>query len=382
MPDRPWLLRTTQQLLAAEGIPVPARPRILEAYRVDLSRDGSGEVIWTARSRDDWSSPYPEGPGHALPGDYALLGLQYGTSEGVRAVALAVAKAGDDSVRYHLYPPLDLNGDGRMEILADESGFEDERLLAFTFDGTRPAGILGTHLPARTAAAVAKWAKPVPFPRQRLYPVDEGVKDPSFRAFRRELLRAAQRRDYRFVWSHLDPHIVTNPFGEQPMTGIQGIKEFKTEWHPEDPKSQLWPELIKILSLGGSFKRGEVLHEGMAPSGREFVAPYVTSRWPDPPDPNDYLDPIEYWAIIGKNVPVRRRPDATAPVVEVLSYNIVKVDEKDAAAGERWIKITTARGKHGYVAGDRVRSAEDTTAHFAKKHGKWVMTGLSASWGE
>jgi hypothetical protein len=125
MPDRPWLLRTTQQLLAAEGIPVPARPRILEAYRVDLSSNGSGELLWTARSRDEWSSPYAEGPEHALPGDYALLGLQYRTAEGVRAVALAVAKAGDDSVRYHLYPPLDLNGDGRMEILADESGFEE-----------------------------------------------------------------------------------------------------------------------------------------------------------------------------------------------------------------------------------------------------------------
>jgi hypothetical protein len=261
-----------------------------------------------------------------------------------------------------------------MEILADERGFEEERLLAFTFDGTRPVGILGTHLPARTAAAVAKWAKPVPFPRQRLYPVDEGVKDSSFRAFRRELLRAARRRDYRFLLGHLDPHIVVNPFGEP----ITGIKAFKEEWHPEDPKSDLWPELIRILSLGGSFKRGEVLGEGMAPVGREFVAPYVTSRWPDS------LDADRYWAIVGKQVPVRRRPDAASPVVDVLSYDMVKVGLKDSLGpgDERWIEITTSRGKRGYVAVERVRSAEDTVAHFAKKQGKWLLTSLSASWGE
>jgi hypothetical protein len=58
--------------------------------------------------------------------------------------------------------------------------------------------------------------------------------------------------------------------------------------------------------------------------------------------------------------------------VDVVSYDIVKVGEGD----DWWVKITTPRGKHGYVARDRVRSAADTEAHFAKQHGKWVMTGL------
>jgi hypothetical protein len=116
----------------------------------------------------------------------------------------------------------------------------------------------------------------------------------------------------------------------------------------------------------------------MAPEGREFVAPYVTSRWPDS------LDADRYWAIVGKQVPVRRRPDAASPVVDVLSYDMVKVGLKDSLGpgDERWIEITTSRGKRGYVAVDRVRSAEDTVAHFAKKQGKWLLTSLSASWGE
>ena len=207
---------------------------------------------------------------------------------------------------------------------------------------------------------------------RKLYPVDEGVKDRSFRAFRRELLRAVRRRDYHYLLRHLDPHIVDNPFGEP----ITGIKQFEEELHPKDPKSELWPDLIQILSLGGTFKRAEPLEDGTGPRGREFVAPYVSSRWPDS------LDPTEYWAIIGKNVPVRRRPDAASPIVAVLSYDIVKVNEKDLTADGRWVKVTTPRGKRGYVVGDRVRSAGDDEAHFARRHGKWVMTGLFATYGE
>jgi hypothetical protein len=137
-------------LLAQYGVPVPKRPRILEAYRVDLNGDGREEVLWTARSRDDWVSPYPNWPGGPRPGDYALLGLRFVTSQGVRSVALALAAAGDDCFRYRLFSPVDLQGNGHMEIVAHAQGFEDESLLVFTFDGESVAGVLGTALPSPT----------------------------------------------------------------------------------------------------------------------------------------------------------------------------------------------------------------------------------------
>jgi hypothetical protein len=148
-PRRPELQASTRILLARHGVPAPANHRILEAYRVDLNGDGVEEVLWTARSRDGWRSPYREdrhaGP---RPGDYALLGLRYVTRQGVRSVALAFAKAGDDCSEYRLFSSLDINGDGKMEILAHDQRFEEDALLAFTFDGQHVAGVLGTALPS------------------------------------------------------------------------------------------------------------------------------------------------------------------------------------------------------------------------------------------
>jgi hypothetical protein len=159
-PDRRELRASTRNLLAQYGILVPARPRILEAYRVDLNGDGREEVLWTARSRDGWVSPIPNTPGGPRPGDYALPGLRFLTSHGVRSVALALAAAGDDCFNYRLFSPVDLNADGRMEIVAHAQGFEDDSLLVFTFDGRRVAGVLGTHLPDDQPMARARGSRP------------------------------------------------------------------------------------------------------------------------------------------------------------------------------------------------------------------------------
>src|SRR5437764_359055 len=181
-------------------------------------------------------------------------------------------------------------------------------------------------------------------------------------AFPNNIIDAAKKRDRRFLLSHLDSHILVSPFGAlmpRSRTGGRGIDLFKRTWHPEDPESELWPELIKILSLGGAFRSGEAPYEGLMPAGREFVAPYVRSQWPV----RLYPHTERYGAIITKNVPVRRRPDAAAPAVDILSYDIVKKGEGD----DDWVKITTPQGQQGYVARDQIRSAADTEAHFARK---------------
>jgi hypothetical protein len=148
-PSRPELRTSTRGLLARHGIPVPARPRILESVRVDLNGDGLEEVLWTARSRDGWNCPYKEDLlGGPKPNDYALLGIRFVTDRGVCSETLAIAAAGDDCNWYRLFTPLDINGDGRLEILAHQQGFEEDTLLAFTFDGNRITGVLGTTAPS------------------------------------------------------------------------------------------------------------------------------------------------------------------------------------------------------------------------------------------
>jgi hypothetical protein len=48
---------------------------------------------------------------------------------------------------------------------------------------------------------------------RKLYPIDEGPRDPSFLAFRNRLIAAIKKRDIRFIHSVLQPH-VTSSFGE------------------------------------------------------------------------------------------------------------------------------------------------------------------------
>ncbi len=195
---------------------------------------------------------------------------------------------------------------------------------------------------------------------RKLYPVDEGKRDPSFSAFRGRLLKAARERDGKFVLSVIDPQIKWS-FG-----GDHDIGEFKKHWELESANSKFWDELIAVLSLGGTFSS----EDGM----KTFWAPYTFTRFP-----ND-LDAFEYAPIIGANVKVRTRPKSTAPVIATLSYDIVQAtigggtDEQLQNDNLGWVKIITPDGKQGYISKKYIRSPVDYRAYFRKVKGKWIMT--------
>lgn len=140
----------SQQILERHGIRGPAAARITGAWRIDLDGNGVDEVLWTARSRDEWKVPYRDAaiPGHTLASDYALLGLSYRTGGTDSIQTLAVASVDSSAPEYRILCPLDLDRDGRLEIYAQASDFEDHRLLAFVFDGKSARGILATPRPA------------------------------------------------------------------------------------------------------------------------------------------------------------------------------------------------------------------------------------------
>jgi hypothetical protein len=115
----------------------------------------------------------------------------------------------------------------------------------------------------------------------KLYPLDEGPKDPSFQEFRNRLLKAAREHDSALIVSILDPRVMSRSDGEL------GVKEFKGQWAIDQPDSSLWETLTTVLLMGGSFRVKE--------RHREFCAPYVTSKWsgvvsrlPRAADPLDY----------------------------------------------------------------------------------------------
>lgn len=193
---------------------------------------------------------------------------------------------------------------------------------------------------------------------EKLLPVDEAKKDPSFHAFRRELVAALRRGDRVFVLGVVDPKI-TASFG-----GHEGIEGFKKYWDLDRPGPEGWNRLrdtlLTILDLGGSFQ------------GDGFCAPYVFSRWPDD------RDAFEYSAVIGRGVALRSGPSLSAPVLTRLTYDLVKVPSRGADGDGAWVKVIAPSGKPGYVSGRYLRSPIDYRACFKKAGGKWRMTVLVA----
>lgn len=193
---------------------------------------------------------------------------------------------------------------------------------------------------------------------RKLYPVDEGAKDASFKVFRDKLIGGVKQRNTRFVLSVLHPRVHLS-FG-----GHYGEKDFLDLWKPDSPDSALWDELSAILSLGGTFSEAE--------GKRVFWAPYTFSTFPDD------MDAYEYVSIIGKNVRVRSKPNITAKIVTNLSYDIVKAtllisdnNREDDIPG--WVKVVVPDGRNGFVAERYARSAIDYRLGFERIRGKWLI---------
>lgn len=212
------------------------------------------------------------------------------------------------------------------------------------------AAVLFTLVLAMTAMGQERFVKPV----------DEAAKDPTFAAFRKKLISAAERRDAKFMISIVDPNIKLG-FG-----GVDGIANFKKEWKITSKNSKFWAEFLTVMKNGGGFDKG----------GKLFTAPYTFSSWPDD------IDSFEYMAIFGNNVNLRETPSMDGRVVASLSYNLVSVDSEksimtDAAKEEdreyTWYKVKTLGGKEGFVKSEFVRSSIDFRAGFEKKRGQWKM---------
>ncbi|MHB8840908.1 MAG: SH3 domain-containing protein [Candidatus Aquicultor sp.] len=189
---------------------------------------------------------------------------------------------------------------------------------------------------------------------EKLLPVDEAEKFPSFKAFRDQLLAAVERKDVDFLKQHLDKDI-RGSFG---LEG-NGIDSFMKMWglttNPE--KSKIWFELSEVLRLGGTFTDQ---------AKTEFTAPYVYSNWPEK------YDAFTYAAIIANNVNLRSASNTDSSVICRLNYNIVKLVNPSISKSD-WNQVQTTSGTSGYVFGTYMRSSVDYRARFKKEGDTWKM---------
>jgi hypothetical protein len=144
LPRKPLIADATQSVyveavsdfLKARGVADP-KVRITRILRIDLDGDGEEEVLINAtnyftndKSNDSSAAPFPEAPIHAPQrGSYSVVILRRVVEGNVQTklVAGEVYAKPDESVApnvYNLAAVLDLNGDGKLEVLVHSFYYE------------------------------------------------------------------------------------------------------------------------------------------------------------------------------------------------------------------------------------------------------------------
>ena len=193
------------------------------------------------------------------------------------------------------------------------------------------------------------------------WPVDEAAKDPSFLAYRNAMLKIVKAQNTEAFLKLVDPDIHLSFGGDVGHEAMRRSLNISANDLSEEYKSQAaelrdeyWGEIGKVLKLGGRFDEGA------------FVAPYTwQSKIPEG------ADAYHTYFITGSNVLMRTTPNAGAPIITSLSYNIVYNNNWQEDADFQAIRLPG--GKKGYLSSQYLRSSLDYRALFIKTKGKWQM---------
>lgn len=142
--NSPEVVGTVTSLLSAQGIAQPD-VRIKQAVRADLDGDGAEEMLIAAtRYLNGGDFPSPD----AAAGDYSLVVIvknQGGSAQTIPVAAeyYPAPKEFNAPNQHDLVGVLDLNGDGRMELVLHETYYEGAATTVYAFDGGQVAQVLG-----------------------------------------------------------------------------------------------------------------------------------------------------------------------------------------------------------------------------------------------
>jgi hypothetical protein len=195
--------------------------------------------------------------------------------------------------------------------------------------------------------------------RERLCPIDEGGKDPSFVAFRTALRGVVERKDSPALIRLIAPDVRVG------LDSPRNIRQFIEDHNPADPNSDVWPQLGRILDLGGSFIEPNV-----------FCAPYV--RCPGPKT----IDSELFVVILGQKVPAHDRPTSNSQVVERLSCDVLRFDgltvpQRPDESAPGWIPVFLG-SRWAFVEVAKTRMVDDWYIHATKTNGRWLITTFLA----
>lgn len=207
------------------------------------------------------------------------------------------------------------------------------------------AGVVGAVLDPESAAAQAL----------KMAPVDEAPLDPSFVAYRNEMLQGIRARDTELIVSLASEDIKLSFGGDVGRETLRRNLEGSESWQGD----AYWRELQHVMDLGGVF-----LEDGA------FCSPYLACL--DVPGCAT-CDPYETVFVTGRDVPARERPDPDARIVERFTYDVLRLDP-DASSGEEWYPVHLPGGGRAFISRADARMAIDHRARFEKIGGRWLMT--------
>lgn len=191
----------------------------------------------------------------------------------------------------------------------------------------------------------------------RLYPVDDTARDPSFRKYVGRLRSAVDARNTEALRKLVAPDVVVGRADDD-----QGWTKFVARWRPDDPQnSPAWGALSDLLSLG-------FIQEHPA----LFLSPYLVWRFPHD------LSTATHLVVVRDKVSLRRAPSVSAPVVGLLSFDIVR-QLGEPAPGEglgEWVRVRALDGETGYLNTRDVMTPGMPRAQFGLRRGRWVMIAL------
>jgi len=217
------------------------------------------------------------------------------------------------------------------------------------------------------------------FPHQKINLVDQSSQSPEFAQFIQQFRQAVQNRDAQFIRDRVTSKTAFD-FGRHRSINYL---------NPDNPKSPFWSQLEKAIAPGCTDEATTALPQ-TPPKGTVFSCSTVFRQFEGARNApaNQKISVSETSiVVVGNGVNVRSEPEQKAPVIALLSDEIVTFDrdtfekspmqiqqttlEPDNLDG--WTPVILPNDKRGYVSNRFAYRPLGYRAIFANPDGRWMM---------